>query len=244
MVSTVGPLDACHCVILPKVVEFRDLARSCWPEVHARAKADGKHICGRPVHKVQIEIILEGRGIKDLERDFWDLPLLLVGGCQKLFLIETCERRNIECRTLSKGISLLIGIGEAQYIVRGRRCQTKRDRSFDASEWIHEIIIQGSSMYEMRILYTQDLVLEKSRVHSLILISLLTEVCLVHLILLVASAVWGEGVLVPIASDWHHHKVSLSRWILTLRISANELIMLIHLRGLRKYLGLRIVIVI
>jgi hypothetical protein len=44
-------------------------------------------------------------------------------------------------------------------------------------------------MYEMRILYTQDLVLEKSRVHSLILISLLTEVCLVHLILLVASAV-------------------------------------------------------
>lgn len=244
MVSTVGPLDTCHCVILPKVVEFSDLARSCWPEVHARAKADCKHIWGRPVHKVQIEIILEGRGIKDLKRYFWDLPLLLVGGCQKLFLIETCERRNIECRTLSKGISLLICIGESQYIVRRRRCQTKRDGSFDASEWIHEVIIQGPSMYEMRILYTQDLVLEKSRVHPLILISLLTEVCLVHLILLVTCTVWGEWVLIPITSDWHHHKVSLSRWILTLRISANELIMLIYLGRLRKYLGLRIVIVV
>ena len=154
MVAMVGPLDTCHCVILSKIVEFRDLAWSSWPEVDARAKAYSEHICRWPVHKVQIEIILEGRGIKDLKRYLWDLPLLLVGCRQKLFLIETGKRRNIKCRTLSKGISLLICIRESQYIVRGRRCHTKRDGSFDASEWIHEIIIQGSSMYEMRVLYT------------------------------------------------------------------------------------------
>ena len=64
-------------------------------------------------------------------------------------------------------------------------------------------------MYEMRILHAKYLVLQESRIHSLVLISLLTTVCLIHLILLIPLRMRSERIFTSITIYWHHHKVSL-----------------------------------
>ena len=63
-------------------------------------------------------------------------------------------------------------------------------------------------MNKMRVLDSKDLILQESRVHPLVLVSLLATICLIHLILLIPLGMLREKIFVSIAITWHHHKVS------------------------------------
>ncbi len=43
-------------------------------EIDAGAEANGEDIVVRPIEKVKVEIVLEGRGIQYFKRDFGDFP--------------------------------------------------------------------------------------------------------------------------------------------------------------------------
>mmetsp|Transcript_45852 Transcript_45852/g.139263 ORF Transcript_45852/g.139263 Transcript_45852/m.139263 type:complete len:444 (+) Transcript_45852:221-1552(+) len=66
-------------VVLGEVAQLGDLGGARGPEVDARAEADCQNIQGRPIHEVQVEIILERRSVEHLERDLGYPPLPLLG---------------------------------------------------------------------------------------------------------------------------------------------------------------------
>ncbi len=82
MCSCVRPLNTRHWIICAKVIKFRHLVGVCWPEIHTGAETHCQNVRLRPVHKVQIKVILEGRGVQDFERNFRNISLLLVGSGQ------------------------------------------------------------------------------------------------------------------------------------------------------------------
>mmetsp|Transcript_22852 Transcript_22852/g.59615 ORF Transcript_22852/g.59615 Transcript_22852/m.59615 type:complete len:209 (+) Transcript_22852:1596-2222(+) len=60
--------------IAPQVAQLGHLGGACAPEVNARAEADAKHILRRPVHQVEVEVVLQVGGIQHFERHLRDLP--------------------------------------------------------------------------------------------------------------------------------------------------------------------------
>ena len=42
------------------------------PEVDTRRQADGKDICGRPVDKVEVEVVLQVGCVENFEWAFWN----------------------------------------------------------------------------------------------------------------------------------------------------------------------------
>ena len=50
------------------------LAGAGTPQVDAGAQADAEHVEGRPVHQVQVEVVLQLRGVQHFEGDLGDLP--------------------------------------------------------------------------------------------------------------------------------------------------------------------------
>jgi hypothetical protein len=91
-VSLLGPLDACHCVCWSDVVQLSYLTAGCGPEVDARTKTHCELVLGRPVHKVQIKVVLQGRCIQHFERCLRDASLFNVGRFEKAIFIEAGER--------------------------------------------------------------------------------------------------------------------------------------------------------
>ena len=49
-----------------EVAEARDLARAGGPQVDAGAEADAQHVLRRPVHQVEVKVVLKFRGVQDL----------------------------------------------------------------------------------------------------------------------------------------------------------------------------------
>ena len=77
--SVATPLDARNTILRADVAELRDLAISGGPEVEARSESNSKNILSRPVHKVQVEIILKTGSVEHLEWLLRYLSLLLIG---------------------------------------------------------------------------------------------------------------------------------------------------------------------
>jgi len=78
-VGTVAtPLHAGDAVVGADVAELGDLAVHGGPEVDAGAEADCEHVLSRPVNQIEVEVVLEARGIEDLEGLLRDDSLLLV----------------------------------------------------------------------------------------------------------------------------------------------------------------------
>lgn len=57
------PLDASYSIIGSNVTQLGYFARAGRPEVNAGAEADCKHVLGRPVNQVEVEIVLEARRV-------------------------------------------------------------------------------------------------------------------------------------------------------------------------------------
>ena len=63
VVPSVWPLHAGDCVWGAQVIEFSHLAWGGWPEVDTGTQTHCEDVGGRPVNKVEVKVILEGRGI-------------------------------------------------------------------------------------------------------------------------------------------------------------------------------------
>ena len=58
-----------------KIAQFGNLGCASTPKVHTRAQTDRQDILRRPVNQIEIKVILQGWGIKDLKRDLLDASL-------------------------------------------------------------------------------------------------------------------------------------------------------------------------
>lgn len=193
MISSVWPLHTSYRIILTEIVEFCNLTWSSRPKIDARAQTHCKHVCRRPIHKVEIEIVLEGRSVKNLEWNLWDLSLLLVWCRQKLIFFEACKWCHHEGRWMTQGVSF--NVWESENIIGGRWSKWEGYGPLYTADCVHELIIKITSLYQMRVLHSKHLVLKKSCVHSLIFISLLSRIRLSNLILLIHWWMLIQGIL-------------------------------------------------
>ena len=67
------PPHRAHRIARTEVAQFRHPRRARGPEVDARAEPDGEHVMRRPIHQVEIEIILKRGGVQHLKRRPRDL---------------------------------------------------------------------------------------------------------------------------------------------------------------------------
>ena len=90
-----GPLHACNTVIRPNIAQLRHFAVLSGPEVDTGAKTDGQNILRRPVHQVEVKVVLQARCVEDLERLLRDYALFPVLLRQQLLLLEaTVDRKS------------------------------------------------------------------------------------------------------------------------------------------------------
>jgi hypothetical protein len=89
--SVVWPWHTCDLVLRAKIIKFSNFWSSCRPKVNTRSEAYCKDISTRPIHQIQIIIILESWCIKHLERSLLDFPLLRVWLTQNWVSIETIK---------------------------------------------------------------------------------------------------------------------------------------------------------
>lgn len=94
--AALAPADGGHAVARAEVVQLRHFRVGGRPNVHAGGKAHGEVVAGTPVDEVQVEVVLESRGVEDLEGDFGDLSLLLLRDYY-FFLVETLNWRLQKC---------------------------------------------------------------------------------------------------------------------------------------------------
>jgi len=73
-----GPLHARYAVIGPDVAQLSDFAVHSRPKIDTGAEANGEDILCGPVDQVQIEIILEARGVQYFKWLLRDHPLFLI----------------------------------------------------------------------------------------------------------------------------------------------------------------------
>mmetsp|Transcript_6871 Transcript_6871/g.29275 ORF Transcript_6871/g.29275 Transcript_6871/m.29275 type:complete len:268 (+) Transcript_6871:1464-2267(+) len=66
--ASLRPGHGAHGVARPEVAQLRDAARARAPQVHARPQPHRQHVVRRPVHQVQVEVILQRRRVQHLER--------------------------------------------------------------------------------------------------------------------------------------------------------------------------------
>ena len=91
--TNLGPGNRGHTVLGPQIAELSDLARARAPQVHARAEADGEDVQRGPVDKVEVEVVLQCRGVEHLEGNLGDLALCLPGARQEVLARATYRRK-------------------------------------------------------------------------------------------------------------------------------------------------------
>ena len=104
-----GPLHACNTVIGPNIAQFRHLAVLSGPEVDAGAETHGQNILRRPVHQVEVKVVLQARCVENLERLLRDHALFPVLLGQQLLLLEaTVDRKSHSLIFLVQKRSLML----------------------------------------------------------------------------------------------------------------------------------------
>ena len=93
VVTSIAPADACHLLlltILTQIVEFGDLGGTGVPKINTRPQADSQDILGRPVHQVEIIIILKSWCNQYLKWTALNLPLMCIRYRQRR-LVPLCD---------------------------------------------------------------------------------------------------------------------------------------------------------
>ncbi len=80
------PADRSHWVALAQVMQLRHLAVTRWPDVDAVRETHRQVVVRRPVHQVQVEVVLQGGGVQHFVRDFRNLPRSLARYYDLIFI--------------------------------------------------------------------------------------------------------------------------------------------------------------
>lgn len=71
------PMDAADRVGIG-VQKLEDFVAVCIPEIESWVKSDRQYVARRPLEEIEVEVILEARGVKDLEGSLRDVPVLWI----------------------------------------------------------------------------------------------------------------------------------------------------------------------
>jgi hypothetical protein len=77
MLASIAPANARDGVIGWQLCQLLDLGGACAPDIDSAIEAHGQYVLATPVHQVEVEIILELRGIENLKWRLVDFARLL-----------------------------------------------------------------------------------------------------------------------------------------------------------------------
>ena len=96
IVSSAAPANRSNGVIGAHIVQLLDLVATGRPDIHCAGEAHRQVVVLGPVNEVQVEVVLEVGGVKDLVRQFGDFTLLFLRNNHLLF-IKPIEGTGLEC---------------------------------------------------------------------------------------------------------------------------------------------------